>query len=89
MLKSKHIYGLFIIGVLLFLNLDVDAQCAMCKAVVESSDDTAAAGGINKGILYIMFVPYALLGTLFYVFFRKKIKAFLQELGLISVKPQK
>ena len=87
--KTSVLYSLLAVVVFLFLNLDVNAQCAMCKAVVESSDDTAAAGGINKGILYIMFVPYALLGTLFFVFFRKKIRAFLQEMGLVSVKIQK
>ena len=79
-------YSVFIIVLSVFLSLDTQAQCAMCKAVVESAseDNPSTAGGINKGILYIMFIPYALLATLFYVFFRKKIKGFLKEMGLFS-----
>lgn len=46
----------------------VDAQgCAMCKASVESSQGQAnsVAGGINKGILYLMAIPYLLLAFIF------------------------
>lgn len=35
------------------------AQCAMCKAVVES--DAGLAKGVNDGILYLMTIPYILL----------------------------
>ena len=35
------------------------AQCAMCKAVVES--DAGLAKGVNDGILYLMAIPYILL----------------------------
>ncbi|MDC0600301.1 hypothetical protein OAO65_03225 [Flavobacteriales bacterium] len=42
---------------------DVDAQCVMCKAVAEDSAAEGAVGrGINQGILYIMAVPYMLIG---------------------------
>ena len=42
---------------------DVDAQCVMCKAVAEDSAAEGAVGrGINQGILYIMAVPYILIG---------------------------
>ena len=53
--------------------MSADAQCVMCKAVAE---DSAAAGGLgeglNRGILYLMAVPYVLLGALGYIFFRKR-----------------
>ncbi len=41
--------------------------CAMCKASVESSQGQAnsVAGGINKGILYLMAIPYLLLAFIF------------------------
>lgn len=43
---------------------DVDAQCVMCKAVAEDSAAEGAVGrGINQGILYIMAVPYILIGV--------------------------
>lgn len=45
----------------------MEAQCAMCKAAVESSQGQAnsVAGGINKGILYLMVIPYFLLAFIF------------------------
>lgn len=45
---------------ILFNNIIVYGQCAMCKAVVEA--DLEAGGskgaGLNDGILYLMAVPY-------------------------------
>ncbi len=45
----------------------MEAQCAMCKAAVESSANgpNSVAAGINKGILYLMAVPYLLLMFIF------------------------
>lgn len=40
------------------------AQCAMCKAVVES--DAGLAKGVNDGILYLMAIPYILLVVIGY-----------------------
>jgi hypothetical protein len=42
------------------INSASNAQCAMCKAVVEAnleSGDTKAAG-LNDGILFLMSMPY-------------------------------
>ena len=51
---------------------EIDAQCVMCKAVAEDSAAEGAVGrGINQGILYIMAVPYLLLGILGYLIFKK------------------
>ncbi|MBT5290064.1 MAG: hypothetical protein HOL35_07820 [Flavobacterium sp.] len=47
------------------------SQCAMCKAVVESGDQTMAEG-INNGITYLMVFPYILIGVLFYFIYRYK-----------------
>lgn len=63
--------------VLLFLaiTLGLDAQCVMCRAVAEdaSKQDGIVGTGINNAILYLMGIPYLLLGTLALVFFKKKI----------------
>jgi hypothetical protein len=53
------------------------SQCAMCKATAESS---GGASGLNDGIIYIMFVPYLLLGAFVILVFRKKIFTFWKEL---------
>ncbi|AGC76722.1 hypothetical protein LX97_01380 [Nonlabens dokdonensis] len=46
------------------------AQCAMCRAVIESSGDTAAAQGLNNGITYLMAFPYILVGAIIYMIYR-------------------
>ena len=69
----KHYFIVAIIVLLvLFPNL-MDAQCAMCKASVESSQGqkNSVAGGINHGILYLMAIPYVLIAFIF----RKQIVA--------------
>ena len=47
------------------------AQCAMCRAVLESGGDEAVARGINNGIVYLMAIPYVLIGGLFYFVYKK------------------
>ena len=46
-------------------------QCAMCRAVLESSGDNAVAEGINNGIVYLMAIPYLLVGALIFIVYRK------------------
>lgn len=55
----------------IFLPLVSEAQCAMCRAVLESEGNTAAAEGINNGIVYLMAIPYVAIGVLFYFVFKK------------------
>ena len=54
-----------LVFILIFSTHFLNAQCAMCKAVVESGD-VSQAEGLNTGILYLMIFPYLLVGTLFY-----------------------
>lgn len=51
-----------------------DAQCAMCRAVLESEADQSAAKGINDGILYLMVFPYLLIGGVGYAVYRSRRK---------------
>ena len=53
----------------------VSAQCAMCRAVLESEGSEATAQGINDGIVYLMIFPYLLIGGIaFYIYrsYKKK-----------------
>jgi hypothetical protein len=62
----------FILAILCFVIPFLStAQCAMCRAVLESQDDNSMAEGINNGIVYLMALPYILLGVLFYFVYRK------------------
>ncbi len=47
----------------------IPAQCAMCKAVVESGD-AKMAEGLNTGIIYLMAFPYILVGLGAYFLYR-------------------
>lgn len=38
------------------------SQCSMCRAVLQSEEGQATAKGINNGILYLMAIPYILVG---------------------------
>ena len=62
----------------LLINIDkLNAQCAMCKAAVETNlkDGGSAGAGLNQGILYLMAMPYIamlLFGAFYYLHKRKK-----------------
>ena len=64
------------IGIALLLITQItSAQCAMCKAVVESGD-AEIAESINSGIIYLMAFPYILVAVGAYFLYRnwKKLK---------------
>ena len=58
----------------LVTTLPVDAQCAMCRAQLESMDDNSMAEGINNGIIVLMAAPYILVGIVGFVIYNKFIK---------------
>jgi hypothetical protein len=71
-MKRKFLFFLF--SIIFFL--DTNAQCAMCRAVLESEADQSTAEGVNDGIMYLMTIPYILVGSIGFIiywnFFRKK-----------------
>ena len=66
----KKIVLVFILLLLIPFN-EIEAQCAMCRAALESSTDNGRAEGINQGIVYLMAFPYILMGGLGYIIYRK------------------
>lgn len=63
--------------VFILFTIEASAQCAMCRAVLESEAGGEMAEGINNGILYLMVFPYLLIGIIGYFIYqsRKKAKA--------------
>ncbi|MGI4874934.1 MAG: hypothetical protein ACRYFX_27585 [Janthinobacterium lividum] len=50
------------------------AQCVMCKSQVEAArqeKDDYDVAGLNKGILYMMTVPYVLMGAIGFAWYRR------------------
>lgn len=63
----------FAVFLFLLSSMVSHAQCAMCKAVVESGD-VGMAEGVNDGIMYLMIFPYILVALLGYALYRYKRK---------------
>jgi hypothetical protein len=61
---------------IIFSFLDTNAQCAMCRAVLESEEGQSTAEGVNSGIMYLMSIPYILVAgfgfIIYWKFFRAK-----------------
>lgn len=54
--------------------LAAQAQCVMCKSQVEAARqerDDYNVSGLNTGILYMMTVPYLLIGAVGYFWYRR------------------
>jgi hypothetical protein len=52
----------------LLITFDAGAQCAMCKQAAETSlksNPNSMVRSLNSGILYLMAVPYLMLGFIF------------------------
>ncbi len=64
-----------LIIVYFFFSLSVNAQCAMCRAALEGEGNIKKAEAVNDGIVYLMMIPYILVGVVgifIYRMFRKK-----------------
>ena len=73
----KKFLPLFMVFILLVIAyLPSSAQCAMCTGQVETATNagSSVALGINKGVLYIFMMPYLIMGTLGYFWWRGRKK---------------
>lgn len=66
-MKTNKLICFFL--VLLFPAI-VSAQCAMCRAALETGDQINTAEGINHGITYLMIFPYIITGVIAYAVYR-------------------
>ena len=64
-------FQIVLFGLALVLPQLAAAQCAMCRAVLESGGSNAAAEGINNGIVYLMAIPYHLIAGVSILIYRK------------------
>ena len=78
MLLMKKLMLLFvlIVVILVVFSPDMAAQCPMCKMSAESNlrDGGTAGKGLNTGILYMLALPYILISTLGYLWYRNRKK---------------
>jgi hypothetical protein len=75
-MKNKPYYFVFMLCFVLLCLLcvtDAEAQCAMCRSSVESNitNESSRVGlGLNKSILYLLSLPYLLIASLAYLWYR-------------------
>ncbi len=62
---------IILLGFIFLVSISTEAQCAMCRAVLESEEGQTAAEGINDGIVYLMAIPYILVAGIGYFIYRK------------------
>lgn len=63
-----------LVALLLLTQIDVVAQCAMCRTTVESSISNGRsniATGLNTGILYLLAAPYLIVAAIAFLWFRQ------------------
>lgn len=70
-------YSILILAAMLmlvFIDGELLAQCPMCKMSAESNmkNGGEAGAGLNKGILYILLMPYILVGSLAFLWLRNR-----------------
>lgn len=72
-MKNTFLLRIFIVLLLSIIILDAEAQCAMCKTVVEtgSKNGSSIGAGLNIGILYLLAVPVLSVGAVSFAFWRK------------------
>ncbi|WP_396189196.1 hypothetical protein [Flavobacterium sp.] len=72
--KIKFLAAPYSVGLLLlflcFSILEVQGQCAMCRASLQNEANQATAQGINDGIVYLMAIPYILVALAGYAVYR-------------------
>ncbi len=74
-MKQKILFvGFLSLLVLLLFPTQAEAQCSMCRAVLESEEGQATAKGINDGIVYLMAMPYVLVAGVGFVVYRMMYK---------------
>jgi len=76
-MKRIIIVFLLVIASVTSIRITANAQCAMCTIAAEQGvkNGNTQSKGLNTGVLYLMSIPYVLiggLGLLWYLKFRKK-----------------
>ena len=79
----KKYFSIFLLVILLstISTTHLSAQCALCKASAESNlnEGKKSASGLNMGIVYLLSVPYLLVGGIGYFWYVKKKKQAAEE----------
>ncbi len=75
-MKNKVFLLTFILCVSGILTASLNAQCPMCRMTLESNYQNGGSlgNGINAGILYLLVMPYIIVGAIAYVYIKNRKK---------------
>jgi hypothetical protein len=74
-IKTKFLTKKVLFAIVFFLITFIsNAQCAMCRAALESEEGGQKAKAVNDGIVYLMAFPYLLVGILGYIIYKSRTK---------------
>lgn len=68
--RQTSLKGIIFFLFSIFYSLGTNAQCAMCRASLESEGNNAKVIAVNDGIIYLMVIPYLLVGVVGIVVYR-------------------
>lgn len=81
--------ALLVFILILGVQIDALAQCAMCRTTIESSISNGRsniATGLNTGILYLLSAPYLLVGAIAYFWFVQSKKEQQEKVFRLKIK---
>lgn len=73
-MKNRFLVSLVLLLAIGLLPFDLYSQCAMCKGAAEANLKQGGGDpvGLNNGILYMLSVPYLLVGAIGYWWWRNR-----------------
>jgi hypothetical protein len=76
MSRIKYIVLIILATSILMVPMESIAQCPMCRMAVESNlqNGGTQARGLNNGILYMLAMPYLLISTLAFLWYKNRRK---------------
>ena len=71
---KKFILPLLVLALFLAGGAELLAQCPMCRATAETNlaNGGSEGAGLNNGILYMLCMPYVLIGTVAFLWWRNR-----------------
>lgn len=74
MFTKKFIFHLLFTIMFFLFAIETKAQCAMCRAVLQNEEGGVKAEAINDGIMYLMAIPYILVGIVGFAIYKVRSK---------------
>ena len=68
--KRRDLYGCLLPFAFCLISISAKAQCAMCRAALSGEANKVKAQAVNDGIIYLMVIPYVLVGAIGYAIYR-------------------